>query len=163
MDLCYYESPPGIQLLHCLANDAVVGGGDSFLIDAFRVAENLRASHPHAFDVLARIPATFIKDHARREQPVTRRTRRMSAFHIDMPILIPSCFGLSRTSSSAHARTHSRCTPALTMYCHQTLSRLRTFCFQSSPRHLLHVKQATCPAHHVDALTPHLARSQLCA
>ena len=29
MDLCYYESPPGLQLLHCLAFDDGIVGGDS--------------------------------------------------------------------------------------------------------------------------------------
>ena len=35
MDLCYYESPPGLQLLHCLNFDSRVRGGDSFLIDGY--------------------------------------------------------------------------------------------------------------------------------
>ena len=42
MDLCYYESPPGLQLLHCMQFDVDVEGGESFLIDGFGVAEQLR-------------------------------------------------------------------------------------------------------------------------
>jgi hypothetical protein len=36
---CYYESPPGLQLLHCLTFDQDVVGGGSLLIDAFAAAE----------------------------------------------------------------------------------------------------------------------------
>ena len=46
MDLCYYESPPGLQLLHCLAFDGGVEGGETTLIDAFAVAEQLRREEP---------------------------------------------------------------------------------------------------------------------
>jgi len=70
MDLCYYESPPGIQLLHCLRFDEDVVGGGSFLIDAFAVAEGLKHSAPEAFATLSTVPATFVKDHSKRAQPV---------------------------------------------------------------------------------------------
>jgi len=70
MDLCYYESPPGIQLLHCMEFHPEVVGGDSFLIDAFQVAEELRETNPQAFMDLTRIPATFVKDHSDRAEPV---------------------------------------------------------------------------------------------
>lgn len=76
MDLCYYESPPGLQLLHCMENDEAVGGGHSFLIDGFGAAEMLRNKGLHHFDAAARIPATFIKDHSRREQPVAMSYQR---------------------------------------------------------------------------------------
>ena len=66
MDLCYYESPPGLQLLHCMQFDADVQGGGSFLIDGFAVAEQLRREQPAAFDALSRLPATFLKDHSDR-------------------------------------------------------------------------------------------------
>ena len=62
MDLCYYESPPGLQLLHCLRFDESIAGGESTLIDAFAVARALRRSQPRAFADLARIPATSLKD-----------------------------------------------------------------------------------------------------
>ncbi len=39
MDLSYYESPPGLQLLHCLQFDEGVMGGLSTLMDGYRVAE----------------------------------------------------------------------------------------------------------------------------
>ena len=31
-DLAYYESPPGLQLLHCVENGSGVLGGESILI-----------------------------------------------------------------------------------------------------------------------------------
>ena len=70
MDLCYYESPPGLQLLHCLQFDEDVAGGGSLLIDGFAVAEAVRAAAPAAFGTLSNVPATFLKDHSRRERPV---------------------------------------------------------------------------------------------
>ena len=61
MDLSYYESPPGLQLLHCRYFDENVAGGASYLYDAHALAEDLRAVAPDAFAALARIPATFRK------------------------------------------------------------------------------------------------------
>jgi len=59
LDLSYYESPPGIQFLHCRTFEAE--GGDSTLMDAHAQAELFRARHPEAFEALSRIPATFQK------------------------------------------------------------------------------------------------------
>lgn len=58
-DLPYYESPPGLQMLHCRRSDAP--GGDSTLHDAHAFAEVLKQRDPVAFAHLARIPATFRK------------------------------------------------------------------------------------------------------
>jgi len=76
MDLCYYESPPGLQLLHCLEFEPMVEGGDSILIDGFKTAEAFRQREPQGFADLCRIPATFIKDHSRRAQPVLMSYQR---------------------------------------------------------------------------------------
>jgi alpha-ketoglutarate-dependent taurine dioxygenase len=75
-DLAYYESPPGIQLLHCLEFDAAIDGGDSLLIDGFVAAEALREEDPAAFATLARVPATFLEDQsATRPSNPCRRAR----------------------------------------------------------------------------------------
>jgi gamma-butyrobetaine dioxygenase len=53
-----YRSPvPGVQLLHCLANET--SGGLSTLVDGFAVAEALRARDPEAFRVLTTTPVRF--------------------------------------------------------------------------------------------------------
>jgi gamma-butyrobetaine dioxygenase len=53
-----YRSPvPGVQLLHCLANET--SGGLSTLVDGFAAAESLRASDPEAFRVLSQTPVRF--------------------------------------------------------------------------------------------------------
>lgn len=53
-----YRAPvPGIQLLHCLANETT--GGLSTLVDGFAVAQGLRAQDPQAFEVLTRTPVRF--------------------------------------------------------------------------------------------------------
>ena len=53
-----YRSPvPGVQLLHCLANET--SGGLSTLVDGFAAAEALRASDEAAFELLASTPVRF--------------------------------------------------------------------------------------------------------
>jgi gamma-butyrobetaine dioxygenase len=53
-----YRCPvPGIQLLHCLANET--RGGLSTLVDGFAVAEALRRQQPQAFDILSSTPVRF--------------------------------------------------------------------------------------------------------
>ena len=69
MDLAYYESPPGIQLLHCLEFSPEVVGGESIFFDTFVLAELLRQRSPAAFEVMTRVPATFQTDHMQREHP----------------------------------------------------------------------------------------------
>jgi gamma-butyrobetaine dioxygenase len=53
-----YRAPvPGIQLLHCLANET--SGGLSTLVDGFAVAQTLREEEPEAFRVLSQTPVRF--------------------------------------------------------------------------------------------------------
>jgi gamma-butyrobetaine dioxygenase len=53
-----YRSPvPGVQLLHCLANET--SGGLSTLVDGFAAAQMLRSSDPEAFRVLSQTPVRF--------------------------------------------------------------------------------------------------------
>ena len=81
MDLPYYESPPGVQILHCIQFDDCVEGGDSVFVDAIAAAEELRLRFPEHFDTLARVPATFQKDHSARPEPARMFYRRP---HIDL-------------------------------------------------------------------------------
>ncbi|MEM7345340.1 MAG: TauD/TfdA family dioxygenase [Chloroflexota bacterium] len=53
----YRQPMPTLQLLHCLENR--VDGGDSTLVDGFRVAEALRQENPAYFELLATAPITF--------------------------------------------------------------------------------------------------------
>ncbi|XP_055957461.1 2-(trimethylamino)ethylphosphonate dioxygenase isoform X2 [Patella vulgata] len=69
MDLVYMESPPGLQLLHCLRFDDCVEGGESTYLDLFHIVEEFRKSHPKYFQILSTIPATFYKCHYDRENP----------------------------------------------------------------------------------------------
>ena len=53
-----YRSPvPGVQLLHCLANET--SGGLSTLVDGFAAAETLRSADPEGFRVLSQTPVRF--------------------------------------------------------------------------------------------------------
>ena len=62
-DLANWESPPGIQFLHCLDNSAE--GGESVLVDGFAAADELRKKDPEAFRVLSEVvlPFRFIDKH----------------------------------------------------------------------------------------------------
>ncbi|KAJ3023329.1 hypothetical protein HKX48_003613 [Thoreauomyces humboldtii] len=57
MDLMYFESPPGLQLLHSLKNS--VTGGASIFLDSFRAASILKATDPTSYKALTEIPVTF--------------------------------------------------------------------------------------------------------
>jgi gamma-butyrobetaine dioxygenase len=53
-----YRSPvPGVQLLHCIANETT--GGLSTLVDGFTVAAALRTRDPEAFRILSTTPVRF--------------------------------------------------------------------------------------------------------
>lgn len=56
-DLNYRESSPGVQLLHCL--ESAAEGGESTFVDGFHIAQTLRQTDPHAFDLLTRVPVPF--------------------------------------------------------------------------------------------------------
>lgn len=56
-DLPNQELPPGIQFLHCIANDAE--GGGSVLADGIALAEALRAEDPEAFALLSEVAIPF--------------------------------------------------------------------------------------------------------
>ena len=56
-DLPNQELPPGIQFLHCLANDA--DGGGSVLADGLAIAEDLAKEEPDLFEILASEPIPF--------------------------------------------------------------------------------------------------------
>ena len=54
-----YRSPvPGVQLLHCVANETT--GGLSTLVDGYAVAEALRTRDPEAFRILSTTPVRFL-------------------------------------------------------------------------------------------------------
>jgi len=53
----YFLDTPGLQIFHCLQQDA--SGGDTLLVDGFRVAENVRRVHPAAFGVLSTVKVHY--------------------------------------------------------------------------------------------------------
>lgn len=52
-DIPTRETPPGLQLLHCLVADAA--GGESVMVDGFRIAEDMRVQYPDAFANLSTV------------------------------------------------------------------------------------------------------------
>ena len=59
-DLPYRKEPPGIQLLHCIANDAP--GGDSTLVDGLAAAQVMRLEVPELFRAMADTEVEFRYD-----------------------------------------------------------------------------------------------------
>ena len=53
----YRKPVPGIQLLHCIANEAI--GGDSSLVDGFSVAEYLKKNNKEFYDILTKTNVNF--------------------------------------------------------------------------------------------------------
>jgi gamma-butyrobetaine dioxygenase len=53
----YRHPAPGIQLLHCLANEAT--GGDSTLVDSLAVCDVMREQHTDSLALLSRVPVKF--------------------------------------------------------------------------------------------------------
>ena len=58
-DGTYSHDAPGLQLLHCLAFDGE--GGESTMVDGFRIASELRAAAPDLYEVLStvQVPGQF--------------------------------------------------------------------------------------------------------
>ncbi|KAH8552225.1 trimethyllysine dioxygenase [Umbelopsis sp. PMI_123] len=55
-DTTYFSDPVGLQMFHKLEFDGT--GGESLLVDGFKVAQNLKENHPEAYETLSnlRIP-----------------------------------------------------------------------------------------------------------
>jgi trimethyllysine dioxygenase len=71
-DGTYSNDSPGLQMFSCLEFDGT--GGDSTLVDGFKVAETIRKSDPKAFELLTevKVPAHYLGDgvHLRAEHPI---------------------------------------------------------------------------------------------
>ena len=71
-DGTYSKDSPGFQMFQCLQFDG--SGGDSTLVDGFKVAETIRNSDPKAFELLTevKVPAHYLGDgvHLRAEHPI---------------------------------------------------------------------------------------------
>ena len=55
-DMPYYESTPGIQLIHCYKRGSSVVGGESSLVDVLCLAEQFREVYPEDFEILTKVP-----------------------------------------------------------------------------------------------------------
>ena len=53
----YRKPMPGIQILHCIANEAE--GGDSSLVDGYAVAEHLKKNEPEMYEILTNTDVLF--------------------------------------------------------------------------------------------------------
>ncbi|MFT2110920.1 TauD/TfdA family dioxygenase [Marinomonas sp. 2405UD68-3] len=56
-DLPTRELQPGLQFLHCLVNDAT--GGESILVNGFKIAKHMQENYPEDFHNLSSIPMSF--------------------------------------------------------------------------------------------------------
>lgn len=56
-DFASYSWPPSVQALHMLANETP--GGESIIVDGWRIVEELRAEQPEHFEALCSMPVPF--------------------------------------------------------------------------------------------------------
>ncbi|MGK7875762.1 MAG: TauD/TfdA family dioxygenase [Xenococcaceae cyanobacterium] len=56
-DLTYIPAPPVVQLLYCVENQS--SGGESILVDGFRVARDFRSDRPDYFQILSATQVQF--------------------------------------------------------------------------------------------------------
>ncbi|MCR9220452.1 MAG: trimethyllysine dioxygenase [Alphaproteobacteria bacterium] len=119
-DSTYSIDAPGLQMFHVIEFDGE--GGESVLVDAFAIAEDVRRDHPEAFAALSTIPvpARYLEDgvHLEARRPVIRldaagRVEQVSFNHHDRaPFLLPEAeqrafydaYGLFHRMASEPAR-----------------------------------------------------------
>jgi trimethyllysine dioxygenase len=97
-DGTYSHDAPGLQLLHCLAFDGT--GGESTMVDGFRIAAELRAARPDLHDVLSTVdvPGQYLGDgvHLVAARPVLRHDRAGQLVQVSFnnadraPFLLPA-------------------------------------------------------------------------
>ena len=71
-DLSFIPAPRVVQLLYCVENQA--SGGESLLVDGYRVARDFRADHPHYFRILSETPVQFRQFYQQWDYFVSRTT-----------------------------------------------------------------------------------------
>jgi trimethyllysine dioxygenase len=96
-DGTYSHDAPGLQMLHCLYFDGT--GGESTLVDGFKIADVLRTTEPELFEVLSTvsIPGQYIGDgsHLMSARPVLRHDHNGSLVQVSYnnsdraPFLLP--------------------------------------------------------------------------
>jgi trimethyllysine dioxygenase len=96
-DGTYSHDAPGLQLLHCLAFDGE--GGESTMVDGFRIASELRAGRPDLYEILSTVavPGQYIGDgsHLMAARPVFRHDHRGTLVQVSFnnadraPFLLP--------------------------------------------------------------------------
>lgn len=60
-DLCFSDSQPGVQFLHCLEFSAEkLVGGESTIVDGYYIAEKIRHENPEAFRVLTTVNVSHV-------------------------------------------------------------------------------------------------------
>jgi len=97
-DGTYSHDAPGLQLLHCLAFDGE--GGQSTMVDGFRIASELRSTNPALYEVLAtvEVPGQYIGDgsHLMASRPVFRHDQSGELVQVSFnnadraPFLLPA-------------------------------------------------------------------------
>ncbi|MEY3868649.1 MAG: TauD/TfdA family dioxygenase [Microcoleaceae cyanobacterium] len=71
-DITYISTPPLVQLLYCVENLAT--GGESVLVDGFRVARDFQQHHPKYFEILTQVPVKFEQFYPQWEYYVSHTT-----------------------------------------------------------------------------------------
>ncbi|KAG2732287.1 hypothetical protein G9P44_004704 [Scheffersomyces stipitis] len=106
MDLLYYESPPGLQLLHFIKNSTT--GGENVFCDSFLAAEHVKNVDPTAYVALTLVPITYHYDNNNEHyffkrplvvEEVKGDTARIKEVNYAPPFQGPFEFGITRNDS----------------------------------------------------------------
>ncbi len=100
-DLLYYESPPGLQLIHCTHFDDSVEGGENVFLDGFAAALELKNSSPEDFATLTSTDATF------QSVTTTKGCEASPSYDYDVPYAM-STDTISRGSHEPHCFVYQR-------------------------------------------------------
>ena len=96
-DGTYSHDAPGAQILHCLGHDG--DGGQSTMVDGFRIADELRRTAPEHYETLStvEVPGQYVGDgaHLMASRPVFRHDRSRALVQVSFnnadraPFLLP--------------------------------------------------------------------------
>jgi len=71
-DSTFRVTPPLVQFLYCVKNDAT--GGESIVVDAFKVAKDIRSEDLEVFNILSTVSVDFLQLNTKKKYLFSRRT-----------------------------------------------------------------------------------------
>ena len=138
-DYPYWHTPNLLSCLYCAKNEAL--GGESVMVDGFRVATDFRQEHPHLFNILSQTPIQFQQFYTQWQYYYCRT----------QPILELDKFGKLARINFAHSHSYNWKLPfdqmeqfyaAYTTFFQYLKNPVYQYCFRLKPRELLLMNNA---------------------